>query len=449
VTQRPLTTQHPNAELDVFITDLNGQQRGKRVRATAADTLIQDGFKLPRSIMGMDFWGDDVLANGLVFETGDNDGWCHGVAHTLHQVPWEQTTHFQMIAMMSNADGTPFAADPRQVLTQVLARYQAMGLRPVVAAELEFYLLDLASEQAGRPIPSPLLPQTGFDTPNAYGINDLERFQPILAAIRAACAAQAIPTEAIIAELGDGHFEVNLLHGDDALLAADQTILFKRTVRHVARQHGHLASFMAKTYGNNSGSGFHLHVSLLDSAGQNVFANGTAQGSATLQHAVGGLLQAMPAAMLIFAPHLNSYRRLQAGSHAPTSANWAYENRTVAVRIPDSSDQARRFEHRVAGADANPYLVMAAVLAAALHGIQQQSQAGEAVVGNGYSAACADEALPCQWTDATHYFRQSALMQELLGAEFVKVFSAVKDQEIDKLAHRVTDAEYATYLGTV
>ncbi len=445
----PFPSRSTTAELDAFITDLNGNQRGKRIRATAADSLIENGFKLPRSVMGLDFWGDDVIENGLVFETGDNDGICKILGNTPKPTPWESGEHFHMMATMSNPDGTPFAADPRQILSRVVERYTAQGLQPVVAAELEFYLLDIASEKAGHPIPSPLLPQTGFDCPNAYSINDLDRFHAILEAIRAACEAQDIPADAIIAELGDGQFEVNLLHVDDPLLAADQSILFKRTVRSIARQHGHLASFMAKTYGDKSGSGFHLHFSLLDKQGNNVFAGETPKGSELLRHAVGGMLHAMPASMLIFAPHLNSYRRLQSGTHAPTSANWGYENRTVAVRIPDSNPAARRIEHRVAGADANPYLVMAAILSAAFYGMEHKLEPSDAVIGNGYSEKHAGEPLPYQWADAINRLRGSSLLKQLLGKEFVRVFTAVKDQELNKFNRRVTDAEYATYLGTV
>ncbi len=453
-------------ELDVFITDLNGNLRGKRIPASSAEGIMESGFKLPLSVMGLDFWGDDVPKNGLVFETGDSDGFCQIVSHQPLLMPWENGEHYQMMATMFLPDGKPFMGDPRQILSAVLERYKAKGLTPVVAAELEFYLLDASSELLAKPVTSKLLPNHGFPRPNAYALRDLNRFRPLLGDIRSACEIQGIPADALVAELGDAQFEVNLLHIDDALLAADQAVMFKRIVRSVARQHGHVASFMAKTYGDKSGNGFHLHFSLLDEQGGNVFANGTREGTDLLRYAVAGMLDAMPDSMLIFAPHLNSYRRLLPGSHAPIAANWGYENRTVAVRIPDSPDAARRIEHRVAGADANPYLVMAAILGAALHGIENELEPRPVTVGDGYAEAEAEaeaaelaedageavepvKEVPTQWVDAMLSLYYSDLMPEIMGSTFVDVFVAMKEQELAKFARRITDAEYETYLGVV
>lgn len=437
------------SELDVFITDLNGNQRGKRVASSAASALHKEGFKLPRSVMGVDFWGDDVMANGLVFETGDSDGVCRLVSENLLPVPWANGGHLQAIATMFNPDGSPFYGDPRQILTHVVDRYKALGLTPVAAAELEFYLLRAESESNAAPLMSPWLTEQSFNRPDAYSIANLDAFRPLLAELRHACAALKIPADAIIAEFGDGQFEVNLNHIPDAVLAADQTMMFKRTVKQISRNHGHLASFMAKTYGNRSGSGFHLHFSVLDESGKNIFSSGTPEGSDLLRHAVAGVLKALPDSMLFFAPHMNSYRRLQPGSHAPTTANWGYENRTVAVRIPESPDDARRIEHRVAGADANPYLVFAAILGAALYGMQNKLEPYPVTQGNAYKNVSPERQLTTQWMEAMVRLKHSALMKEIMGEEFVHIFSAVKEQEFRKFSRHITEIEYATYLGSV
>lgn len=444
-----LNNNRQTPELDIFITDLNGNQRGKRVPAASANKILQEGFKMPRSVIGLDFWGDDIGDAEIALEDGDSDGVCHIVSPSPIPIPWEAGENYQMMAMMGHPDGCSFASDPRYLLECVLQRYRAKGLTPVVAAELEFYLLDAASERENRPIPSPLIPETSFARPNPYAIRNLNRFRPILEDIRYACRIQDVPADSIIAEFGDGQFEVNLNHVNDALLAADHAVMFKRIVRSVARKHDHLASFMAKTYGDESGSGMHVHFSVLDQAGSNIFSSGTEAGSPDLIHAVGGVLEAMRGSMLIFAPHLNSWRRLRPRSYAPIAANWGYENRTVSVRIPDSPDAARRIEHRVSGADANPYLVIAAILSAALYGIEHKIDPGAESTGNTYMNPQVEQCLPTQWYEAIYALRQSTLMRELLGDAFVDLFTAIKEQELDKFASRITDAEYETYLGVV
>ncbi|MBU2240686.1 MAG: glutamine synthetase family protein, partial [Gammaproteobacteria bacterium] len=220
----------------------------------------------------------------------------------------------------------------------------------------------------------------------------------------------------------------------------------KRLVKGVARRHDLGSTFMAKPYANKSGSGMHVHFSLLDETGKNVFDNGDEDGSLLLHQAVAGLLDHMPESMLVFAPHMNSYRRFQNGAHAPTFASWGYENRTVAVRIPESECEARRIEHRVAGADANPYLVLAAILGAALHGIEAKMSPPEPIIGDAYAVYERYEALPNRWELATEAFKDSAFMCEYLGDTFVRVFSAVKEQEQEKIYGRISDVEYEAYL---
>jgi glutamine synthetase len=444
-------TANKNTEFDFFITDLNGNLRGKRMPGNALQKVLKEGVKLPRSVVGFDFWGADVLDNGLVFETGDSDGVCMPISDTSTPVPWSDSPREQMLAMMFNPDGSAFGADPRQVLKRVLDRFTAKGLRPVMATELEFYLMDDQSETTRRPIPP--VPADGhgrrLEHPEGYAIEEMDGFSRFFSDIREFCAIQGIEADTIIAEMGPGQFEINLNHVDDPLSAADQAVLFKRLVRGVSRSHGYAATFMAKPYADQSGNGFHVHFSLLDESGKNVFDDGTERGSTLLKQAVAGMIETMPDAMLALAPNLNSYRRFMPGAHAPTIASWGYENRTVALRIPDSPCVARRIEHRVAGADANPYLVLASVLAGALYGIENGLEPPEPIEGDAYTESDGSTILPNQWVDATKAFENSAVLGDYLGEEFQRVYTAAKRQEQRLLSERITDVEYEAYLGLV
>lgn len=441
--------QGKSRELDLFITDLNGHLRGKRLPASGLKKLRKEGIKLPLSVVGFDFWGADVLDNGLVFETGDSDGVCMPVSQEPIPVPWSEAPRDQMLAMMFNPDGTPFGADPRQVLNRMVDRFAAKGLTPVLATELEFYLMDAESESVQRPIPPALADGKGRRLANAegYSVEEMDGFEAFFADIREACQGQGIGADTIIAEMGPGQFEVNLNHVADPLNAGDQAILFKRLVRGVSRRHGYSATFMAKPYVEESGNGFHTHFSLLDRDGNNVFDDGTEQGSDLLRHAIAGMMQLMPESMLVFAPHLNSYRRFMPGAHAPTHASWGYDNRTVALRVPESPHLARRIEHRVAGADANPYLVLASILAGALHGMENALEPDAPVEGDAYAEESPRYPLPCEWQDAIARFEQSEILRAYLGEEFVRVYAQAKRQERRRLNERISDVEYEAYLG--
>ncbi len=435
-------------EFDLFITDLNGNLRGKRIPASGLKGVMANGVKLPQSVIGFDHWGDDVLDNGLVFETGDSDGICLPVHPKPIPVPWAESARDQILAMMYNPDGSPFFPDPRQILTRIVERYKELGYTPVVATELEFYLLDGESEAKRRPSPPVIVDGNGcrLSKTDCYSIEEMDGLEGFFAEVRRDCEIQGIPADTIISELGPGQFEINMKHTNNAVQAADHAIMFKRLIKGVARQHDFGASFMAKPYADKSGNGFHVHFSLLDEQGNNVFDDGSEEGSRLLRNAVAGMLAHMSDSMLVFAPHLNSFRRFQLGAHAPTYASWGYENRTVAVRIPESEPVARRIEHRVAGADANPYLVLATVLGAALHGIETNMLPPEAIEGDAYSQSELFEALPNRWELASETFRDSPFMREYLGEEFVRVYAAAKDQEQQKIYGRISNVEYEAYL---
>lgn len=437
---------HPDVKfVDAFLSDLNGVLRGKRLPAKQALKIFDNGLRLPRSLIGVDIWGYDVMANGLVLETGDVDGLCYPAGAGLLPAPWSGGDAAQIMLMMGDEDGGPFHADPRQLLIDMQARLAEAGLRPVAAMELEFYLLSRKTDELGRPLlPARNATRRRIGDARMYAISELDNFGGFFADLYAACEAQGLPLGAAIVEGGAGQFEVNLMHQPDAVAAADQAVLFRRTVKGVADKHQLIASFMAKPFGDLAGNGLHVHMSMLNDKGENVFAGDDDSGSVTLHQAVAGLLAAAPEAMIFLAPHLNSYRRFQDASHAPTSLTWGYENRTASIRIPNDGPANRRFEFRIAGADANPYLLMASLLAGALHGVENKLTPPAATEGNAYEADAPK--VPTAWNDAIDAFAQGKILAPLFGDLFTRVYTALKQQELQKANERVTDFEYDTYL---
>ena len=350
--------------------DLNGQARGKRVPIRFARKLEEDGMRFPLSVLNLDIWGEDVEDSPLVFEIGDPDGLLMPTERGYVPLPWLETPSAMLPLWMYTEEGEAFGGDPRHALANVLERYKALGLTPVVATEMEFYLVD----DSGIEIRQPKSPRSGKRRPGAeiLSLRALDAFDAFFNDLYDGCDAMDIPTEAATSEVGLGQFEINLVHVDDALKAADDAYFFKMLVRGLARRHGMAASFMAKPYADYAGSGMHVHFSVIDKDGNNVFANDTFEGTPLLHHAIAGCLKGIADLTLIFAPHGNSYDRLVPESHAPTGICWAYDNRTASVRVPGGSFKARRIEHRVAGGDVNPYLFLAAVLGSALIGIEDK-----------------------------------------------------------------------------
>ncbi|MCP5088741.1 MAG: glutamine synthetase [Rhodobacteraceae bacterium] len=427
------------------VCDLNGAFRGKRVPASAVGKVQSGGLRMPLSVAAVDIWGEDIEGSELVFETGDADGICEATGRGILPMPWADKPTVMMPLWLAEEDGAPFLGDPRRALADVVVRYAARNLTPVVATELEFYLVDLAT---GTPLP-PRSPVTGkrLDSDGVLSLDELEHFSGFLNGVYDACKAQGIQADAAIAENGAGQFEINMMHVNDPLRAADDAALFKKLVRGVARKHGFAATFMAKPYGNRAGSGFHVHFSLLDEHGVNVFDNGGEEGSSALLNGVAGLLATMAQNTLTFAPHENSYRRLMPGAHAPSAVAWGYENRTAAIRIPGGSTKARRIEHRVAGADANPYLVLASVLGGALIGIERDMQPAPAISGDAYSMDLPQ--LPMDWSAAIAAFETGELVTEIYSGRLQQMLAGCKRQEYTRFKRQVTDFEYHSYLETV
>ena len=440
-----LSEQHEISSVQVAICDLNGILRGKRIPIDQTRKVLGGNIRMPLSIVGVDIWGEDIVGNQQVFANGDSDGYCLPTGRGVIPVNWTSRPSALIPLWMFEAADRPFLADPRQALARIVARYEALGLRPVVATELEFYLVDPEADAAVPPIS----PYTGkrLDSDAIHSIDELDDFGEFFWDVYEECANQDIPADAALAENGVGQFEINFRHAPDPLKAADDAVLFKRLIKGVARKHNMCATFMAKPYGTRSGNGFHMHFSLIDSDDRNVFDDGTEKGSPVLGHAVAGLLAAMSESALAFAPHFNSYRRLRPDTHAPTSASWGYENRTTAIRIPGGDPTARRIEHRVAGADANPYLVVAAILGAALYGIENELTPPAPFSGRAYSERLPK--LPADWASAVNAFEDGEILPEFFDDTLRSMLVACKCQEIATFASNVTDFEFAAYLEIV
>jgi glutamine synthetase len=442
-TVRRFLAENPDIDtIEVVLTDLNGVFRGKWLPADAIGKVLDGKFKMPLTSVCPDIWGRDVPA--LCEITGDGDGICSPVEASIRRLPWLGRPTAQLLLQLNTERGEPWGFDPRVVLGRVAARYAERGLRPVCAPELEFCLVQDRGDRPG-------VPRTPASRVNGdcriggqlYSTDVMQETATLLHEIRDACAAMQLPLDGLLKELAPGQYEINLHHLDDPLQAADNAQLLKQAIKAVARRHGFTATFMAKPFGHLDGNGFHTHVSLLDETGRNVFDGGGSRGSDTLRQAIGGLAGAMADSMLVFAPHLNSYRRLQLGVHGPLAPTWGYENRYVAMRIPNGEGAARRIEHRIAGADANPYLALAVILAGILKGIEEQADPGPATEAH---PGKPEAVLPATWEAALAAFENSAFISEQLGADFQQGLSAVKRAEQHEFSAAVSPLEYDSYL---
>ncbi len=431
--------------IEAFIIDVNGVPRGKWLQRDKAKSLLGTGVAMPRSAFLLDIWGRDIVEGGVAYDTGDPDGLCTAVPHSITRMGWAEGNATQALLTMREADGSFFYLDPRGVLSRVLDRYSAIGLTPALGVELEFYLVDPGQTGGGRIAPR------GADESgwrgwqiDAVGLGEIHDYEPVLREMMATAKAQDITLETLVSESGPGQFEVTLKYATDALRVADSATLFKRTIKHVARKHGLTATFMAKPYGQWAGSGMHVHMSVLDSTGKNIFVGTESRAADVLYHALGGVIRAMPDTMLTLAPHANSYRRFAPGVHAPTFGDWGHDNRMAAVRVITADPAASRIEHRVMGADCNPYLAFAAFLGSALQGIQAQTAPGPETFGDKRSSEAPP--LPIAWSGAVDRFASSAAIADIFGADFQRVFTACKRQEISEFRRRISDVEYDAYL---
>ena len=442
--------RYPHTQLlELLQPDMLGILRGKRV--------VREEFDKPFG-KGVNFCGGTVLldALGQTFDSidngsrdGDPDAVSTAVPGSLAPVPWAQVPTAQVLLSMLNSDGEPFFTDPRHVLRNAARPLQDLGLTAVTATELEFYLLEAEGDRPRPKVGRIPGTQRRQDGPQ-YGImEDLEDVDPFLAELYAVCAAQNIPVGATLKEFSHGQLEVNLQHVASAELACDHAVLLKRAVKAVAKRHGMAASFMAKPFEDSAGCSLHVHVSLLDKSGRNVFS-GSSEGqpfSDTLRHAVGGLAATMAESMAIFAPTANSYRRYRPGLFVPLTPNWGRNHRGVALRVPLSGPEDARIEHRPGGADGNPYLVMAAILAGIHHGITNRCDPGPMVA----EGEVIEEkvTLPRRWEAALDAFAAGKVLPQYLGKRYHDLYATCRREESERFHSQISDRDYEWYLRVI
>ncbi len=438
-------TAHPGVEsLDAIIPDLCGVFRGKRLPWRDAAKLCAGGMPVPASCYLLDAVGANTDAVGSGFTDGDPDVTAWPVAGGFALVPWRRRATAQILMSTCEGDGRPCRYDPRAVLAQVVGAFDAIGLKPVVAFELEFYLLDRSRDAKGRPRPFIDADGRRPSQVQVLSMADVDRASHFLDDVVAACRVQGIPAGGISAEYAPGQFEINLAHGASPVVAADQAALFRRLVQGVARKHELDASFMAKPFIDRAGNGMHLHLSLVDADNRNIFADKDPFGAPALRHAIGGLQAVAAESMAIFAPNVNSFRRYRENFYTPVNMSWGANNRSVSLRIPSGDASSRRIEHRFAGADANPYLVLAAVLAGVHHGVQAHCDPGAPADGN--ASVKADPTLPRTWQTALDSMTRGTVLRHYLGADYLRAFGEAKQTELDRFFEYIGDREYRWYL---
>lgn len=426
--------------VELLFPDMNGVFRGKWVPLEGLEKVANGGVRLPISSYGLDIWGRDVDETRLALETGDPDGVGVPVVESLRRTPWSEYPTAQVLMTLETAEGEPVMYDPRQQLVAMVKRFAELGLTPVIAAELEFYLFKSRSSPDAPPEPP-----NGFSGgTQLYDLDIMNELEEVLREIRFGCEELGIPADTVTAEIGPGQFEINFHHQPDALAAADHAMLFRRVVWGCAIKHDLESTFMAKPYGGEAGSGMHVHVSLLDADGTNVFSNEGVPGDILL-NAIGGTLETMRDFQAIFAPNHNSYRRFQPGSYAPSTASWGIDNRGAAVRVPEFEGKAARLEHRISGSDVNPYLAIAAILGGILHGLENKIDPGPPIE----DGAANPHRLYRNWSRAVEGFYRSAAAAKVFGKDYRRVYTACRRAEIEELANMVTDVEHKTYLSRI
>ncbi|NVO24025.1 glutamine synthetase family protein [Donghicola mangrovi] len=442
---------HPEIEaIDIVLHDSNGIGRGKIIRRHELASLYKSGRHMPISILGLDICGEDVHETGLIWDQGDGDLRAWPIPGTLKALHNTKPARAEVFMSLYELDGRPMTSDPRHALQRQVDAFAARGLKPAGAFELEFFLLANERDAFGKAQPArDVLDGRMSHKTEVYSVDHLHGMLPLFSDIYAGAEKAGIKAETMISEYAPGQYELTLHYREDVMQAADDLMRLKRIVRQQARAHGVTACFMAKPVEDYAGSGMHFHVSLQDETGRNVFAEEPGAGwTDTLLHAMGGLRQTMGESMLVFAPHLNSWRRFANQSYAPVNTAWGVNNRSVALRVPEGEIKARRIEHRPAGVDANPYLVGATVLAGILHGIEHRIDPGPETTGNAYDAEDGAN-IPRDWREAIQAATASEFLKDALGAEMHRTFTAVKAAEYARVARTVSDVDFDLYLHTI
>ncbi|MEO5706380.1 MAG: glutamine synthetase family protein [Alteraurantiacibacter sp.] len=416
------------AEVECIIPDMNGIQRGKVLPAAKFLKSIADRtLRIPGSVFTVTVTGDYPEDVGHVVPATDPDVVLVPDAATLREAPGFSTPTAYVIADAFTSTGLPVAIAPRHILKKVLDLYAKRGWRPVIAPELEFYLVSKNLDAD-----FPLVPPTGRSGraetgSQPYGLEALSEFEDIIEQVYDWCEKAGLNIDTMIHESGAAQLEVNFVHGDPLALA-DESMLFKRIVRQVALEHGVYATFMAKPMSDQPGSAMHIHQSVLDAeTGRNVFSTTSGKDSALFRSYIAGLVRLLPQTCPLFAPNVNSFRRMRPDTDAPINVQWGSDNRSCGLRIPISDSKNRRIENRLPGADSNPYLAIAASLICGYIGMVERMQPPKPITGNAYNRA---RTLPRSLEGALDRFSHCKIVREYLGADFFEVFYAIKDTEL-------------------
>ncbi len=450
---RAFLKKYPDTEImELLVADVQGVLRGKRIRRDEFASIFKDGFTMPGGAVLLNTLGDAV--EGVPWSSGDGDPDANArvVAGSLAPMPWARKPCAQAMFRFYDRAGERFYADPRSVLENAASPLRKMGLTIVMAVELEFYLLDAETDRPTAKVslvPGIGRPQPG---PQVYSPDDLWDIDKFLNELNVVCEAQGIPAGTTISEFAPGQFEINLHHVADPVLACDHAVLLKRVIKALARKHGCVACFMAKPFEEEAGSGMHIHMSLVDKQGKNYFSQGKANNasppfSARLRHAIGGLAKTMAEGTAIFAPNANSYRRLRPEMFAPVEPNWGANHRNVAIRVPLSDEKNLRFEHRTAGADANPYLVTATLLAGVHFGMKNRCDPGRMV--EEHEEVRLKRKIPNRWDAALDKFERSKVFPEYLGKDFCRHYTIVRRDECRQFHNVISNVDFDWYMRAV
>ncbi len=426
-------------EVECLVPDMTGKARGKFI---PVDKFIEEDCRLPESILVQTVTGDYTDAHDELVEPMDTDMLLRPDPDTMRPVPWVEDPTAQIIHDCYTQEGEPHPLATRNVLKRVLSLYEAEGWRPVVAPEVEFYLIHKnldPDDELVAPIGRSGRREAGRQS---YSIDAVYEFDPIIEELYDFCEAQGLDVDSFIHENGVAQMEINFRHGD-ALDLADQVFVFKRTLRETALRHDMYATFMAKPMEHEPGSAMHIHQSIVDTkTGLNIFSNEDGTEHERFRHFIGGLQKNTPAAIAFFAPNVNSYRRFSPHIAAPINLHWGYENRTVGIRVPDSSAQARRVENRFPGVDTNPYLAIAVSLACGYLGMKQGIEASEPHNGDAFLEPIT---IARSLEQAVKFLNENNDLNEILGPGFVKAYCAVKQEEFETF-NRVISSWERQYL---
>ena len=412
-------------EVEALVPDLAGMAKGKCV--PAARYLQDKGIRIAEGLFCQTIAGDYAEYVESV-NPGDADMEARPDVETMRKVPWSPYPTAGIIHDCYRLDGDPVSVAPRHVLRRVLALYEEKGWRPVVAPEIEFYLVK-PNADADYPLEPPI-GRSGRqeEARRTFSIDALNEFEGVVEDIYSFSEQQELDVETLTHEDGIAQLEVNFRHGAPLNLA-DQVFAFKRTVREAALKHKMHATFMAKPHQRQPGSSMHLHLSIVDQkTGQNIFVSKSGKPNSLFKSYIAGLQRHLPAAMPIFAPNVNSYRRIARYYSAPVNTHWGFDNRTVGLRVPAAPSAATRVENRVPGADSNPYLAIAASLAAGFLGVKERLRPSKPLEDSAYDRAIT---LPRDLRASLKLLKKSAPMRAALGEEFVRLYAAVKEHEYE------------------